>query len=342
MAGIFTPRRLFLVNRLQQQGVALNLEESLTQSYHPLRAALTAFLTLGELGARTYIVSGNTADGRMEGFIQVRERRARPEADVLFIAPSLGGDADARVWRHLLTYACRQAGGRGVERLFARLPQGGEETHLFSQVGFSVFTHEDLFCLDGGRLAKVDPSPGGHIRSCRSGDGIALHQLYAAIAPRLVQQAENVTARGHLCPPEIWPVSGDRQGFVLERDGDILGCLIIRPGRVGHWLYVLLHPRAYDHADDLLAYGLSTLRDASSVPIYCGVREYQGGLRAVLEDVGFVPFASRTLMVKHTAVRVKDPAWKLVSALDKRAEATTPTVSPVNGHQASSSTEPIN
>jgi hypothetical protein len=47
-------------------------------------------------------------------------------------------------------------------------------------------------------------------------------------------------------------------------------------------------------------------------------------------------------MVKHTTVRVADPVRKLVSALEKRAEVTTPTVSPANGHQASSRAEPIN
>ncbi len=330
MAGIFTPRHLFLVNRLQQRGIAFNLEESLTRSYHPLRAALSAYFTVGELGARTYVVSGSTAEGRMEGFVQVRERRARPEADVLFIAPALTGDADSRVWHHLLTHVCRQAGERGIERLFARLPKRDEEIRSFSQAGFSIYTREDLFCLDSGKLAEIDLLSSATIRSCRAEDAIALHQLHAAVAPRLVQRAENVTARGHLCPPEVWPVASDRQGYVLERNGEIVGCLTVRPGCVGHWLYVLLHPQAYDYASDLLAHGLTALRDVPPGPVYCGVREYQGGLRAVLEDVGFDLFASRALMVKHTTVRVTDPVRKLVSALDKRAEVTTPTVSPAN------------
>jgi len=342
MASIFTPRYLFLVNRLQQRGIAFNLEDSLTRSYNPLRAALSAYFTVGELGARTYVVSSSTAEGLMEGFVQMRERRARPEADVLFIAPALAGDADSRVWHHLLTHVCRQAGGHGIERLFVRLPKGGEETHLFSQVGFSIYTREDLFRLNSGKLAEIDPSSSAAIRSCRSEDAVILHQLYAAVAPRLVQQAENVTVRDRLYPPEVWPVTSDRQGYVLERNGEIVGCLSVRPGRIGHWLRVLLHPQAYDHAGDLLAHGLAALRDAPSGPIYCGVREYQGGLRAVLEDVGFDLLVSRALMVKHTTVRIADPVRKLVSALEKRAEVTTPIVSPVNSHQASSNAEPIN
>lgn len=339
MAGIFTPRHFFLINRLQQRGIDLNLEESLTQSYNPLRAALTAYFTVGELGALTYVVGSNTSEGRMEGFIQLRERRARPEADVLFIAPALADDVDPGVWYHLLTHICQQAGGRGVERLFARLPEGGKEVHLFSQVGFSVYTREDLFCLNGDKLTAIEPSPNAAIRPHRPKDAIAVQQLYAAVAPRLVQQAENVIGRRRSCPPDIWPVVGDRQGCVLEKNGEIVGCLTVRSGRIGHWLYVLLHPQAYDQARNLLAYGLAALRDAPPSSIYCGVREYQGGLRAILEDAGFDLLFSRALIIKHTTVRVTDPVRMLAPALDKRAEATTPTVSSANSRRASSNTE---
>lgn len=330
MAGIFTPQHLFLVNRLQQRGIAFNLEESLTQSYNPLRAALTAYFTVGELGALTYVMRGNIGEGRREGFAQVRERRTRPETDVLFMAPALTGEVDSDVWRHLLIYVCQRAGERGIERLFARLPEGGEEVHLFGQVGFSVYTREDVFRLPKDSQAQTGPLSGVTIRPYRSEDVIAVQQLYTAVAPRLVQQAENVTSQRHLCPPDVWPATVGGRGYVLRKKGEIVGCLTVRQGRIGHWLYVLLHPQAYDHAGDMLTHGLATLRDALAGPVYCGVREYQGGLRAVLEDMGFQLFVSRVLMVKHTTVRVTDPIRALRPALDKRAEVTTPAVSPAN------------
>jgi hypothetical protein len=326
MATTFTPRYLFLVNRLQQRGVALNLEESLTQSYSPLRAALAAYFTAGEMGALTYVVSGHTADGQMEGFIQVRERRSRPEADVLFVAPALEDDIDPGVWHHLLTHMCRQAGERGIERIFARLPEGGKEVGLFSQLGFNVYTREDVFCLSYGRRVKVESRQDTAIRPCRSEDAVALQQLYAAVASRLVQQAENATGRYR----PGWPAMMAGQGYVLEKKGEIVGCLVVLSRRLAHWLYVLLHPQAYGHAGDLVAHGLAMLHEAPPGPIYCGVREYQGGLRAVLGDLGFTLFVSRALMVKHTVVRVIDPVRTLVTALDKRAEVTTPTVSSAN------------
>jgi hypothetical protein len=341
MARAFDPRYLFLVSRLQQRGIAFNLEESLTESYNPLRAALTGYFTVGELGALTYVVRARTGDGHVEGFAQIRERRTCPEADVLFMAPALGKDANAEVWQHLLPYICRRAAERGIERLFARPPEGGGEVHLFSQVGFSVYTREDVFRLVGNSRMQSRLSSGVSIRPYLSEDVVAVYQLYTAVTSRLVQMAENVPGQGRLCPQDIWPLTGDRQGYVLEREGEAVGCLTVRPGRVGHWLYVLLHPKAYGYAGDLLAHGLAALADAPSRPVHCGVREYQGGLRAVLEDMGFQPYVSRALMVKHNTVRVIDPVRALRPALDKRAEVTTPTVSQVNGHQATGSPKPI-
>ena len=341
MARDFDPRYLFLVSRLQQRGIAFNLEESLTESYSPLRAALTGYFTVGELGALTYVVRAKVGDGHMEGFAQIRERRTCPEADVLFIAPTLGGDAGVDVWQHLLPYICQRTAARGIERLFARPPEGGEEVHLFSKAGFSVYTREDVFCLTDNSRAEPSLSSDVSIRAYRSEDVVAVHQLYTAVTSRLVQQAENVPGQGRLCPHEVWPVTNDRQGYVLEKGGETVGCLTVRPGRVGHWLYVLLHPQAYGHAVDLLAHGLTMLVDAPPRPVHCGVREYQGGLRAVLEDMGFQPHVSRALMVRHNTVRVTDPVRALRPALDKRAEVTTPTVSQVNGHQATGNPEPI-
>ena len=102
-------------------------------------------------------------------------------------------------------------------------------------------------------------------------------------------------------------------------------------GRVGHWLSILAHPRAYDRVADLLDYGLALLNYYPAYPVYCGVREYQGGVRVPLEERGFELFQSQCHLVRHTMVRVKEPARGLVPALEKRVEAPTTTVSPTEG-----------
>ena len=57
-----------------------------------------------------------------------------------------------------------------------------------------------------------------------------------------------------------------------------------------------------------------------------GGLKYEGGMQAALEERGFDPIDSYSLLVKHTTVRVKEPRRKLVPALEKRVEVT-PTVS---------------
>jgi hypothetical protein len=155
-------------------------------------------------------------------------------------------------------------------------------------------------------------------------DGWGLQELYVALAPRLVQQAENLTAKKWEAVPGPWLRPANREGYVLEDEGEIIGYVRIRQGQTGHWLEMLLHPQAYERANELIVQSLSILPEHPPRPIYCCLRRYQGGLRVPLEAQGFQPFTSQCVMIKHTAVRVKKPALKLVPALEKRAEAATP------------------
>jgi hypothetical protein len=58
------------------------------------------------------------------------------------------------------------------------------------------------------------------------------------------------------------------------------------------------------------------------------VREYQAGVRMPLEDRGFRFLTTYCCLVKHTTVRVTEPARNLVQALEQRAKAQTSAVSP--------------
>ena len=117
------------------------------------------------------------------------------------------------------------------------------------------------------------------------------------------------------------------EGFVLEDQIGISGYGYLMSGRTGHWLTILVHPRAYDDTGKLLDYGLALLNYYPPHPVYCAVREYQGGTQAPLEDRGFRPISHQCHTVKHTTVRVKESARVLVPALEKHAEAPRPTIS---------------
>ena len=307
MIKTFDVRNVPLVNKLQDQGLLLNLEEALTQTYRPLLAALVGWLSLQEAGVSTYVCDEMEGDRQMAGFAQVRLRK-RAEADVVYLAPSLSAAGEATtIWR----------------RLLEKLPEDGLEVAAFQLVGFSNYTQEDIF-----RLAQMPPglpSPEKKtVRPQQPADGWGLQGLYAAIAPRLVQQVENLTAKKWEATLGPWLRPARREGWVLEDKGKVIGYVRIRQGQTGHWLEMLLHPQAYERADELVVQSLSLLAKYPPLPIYCCLRRYQGGLRVPLEAEGFQLFASQCVMIKHTTVRVRKPVLKLIPGLEKRAEAATP------------------
>jgi len=334
----FGLRDFLSVGKIQREGILLGLEEAFTRAYRPLLAALAAYFTANGMGTCTY-VSVNDESGEVEGFVQVRLRRNRPEADVVFISPAFGDEEDvSQVWLRLLKHVCQQVGERGVQRVFARLPEGGPEMGPFRQAGFMVYTREDIFRLTpkqiGERLSNLELYPALRPESVM--DNWALQQLYMAVAPRLVQQAESLAESVTDTQLLEWIGFGQREGYILEDQEEIIGYLQLWRGQVGHWLRIFLHPRACDRVEPLIAHGLACWQRYPPRPLYCAVREYQGGLRGPLEAFGFRFFATQAIVVKHTAVRVQERVPRLVPALEKRIGPTTPIVN--SKHSPSSST----
>jgi hypothetical protein len=59
-------------------------------------------------------------------------------------------------------------------------------------------------------------------------------------------------------------------------------------------------------------------------PIYCGVREYESGVRPALDALGFEPVASELLMARHTTAPARVTVDKLSPALEKGVETAAP------------------
>jgi len=247
------------------------------------------------------------------------------------LTPRLDADEDAHaVWNRLTNHLVATAGEQGIQRVFACAADGSEEMIALLGAGFNVYTREDVF-----RLA-----PRVHLHSARqdavrpeqSTDRWDISRLYRAITPHLVQQAESPvdgTDVECLCGPMAW---SEGEGLVLDGHDGIVGYGHLTSGRVGHWLNILVHSRAYHRAGTLLDYGLALLNHYPPYPVYCAVREYQGGVRALLQERGFDLFSGQCRLVRHTTGRVKEPARGLVPGLEKRVEAPTAMVSPTEGH----------
>ncbi len=302
----------------QTRGAQLDLERAVLWQHTPLQAALAWHWPWSEIGAETFVAAPPAAR-RALGFAQARLRRGRPEADVAFLAPALDADADAvSVWYRLLAECAQALGARGVQRLFAQVPPGNATEQVFATCGFNAYTREDIYRLNfwpaGLRPSKI-------LRRQRLRDGWNLLRLYAQLTPRSVQLAEGMlSAEGQGGKLGDWWDQTRGAGFILDAESELAGAVRVQRGSAAYWLRFWLHPQAQAYSDTLLQGALALLWAAPHRPIYCSVRDYESGMRAPLEAFGFQHLLTRSLLVKHLTVRVQEPAFRLLPALEKRAE----------------------
>lgn len=328
MISLFTLRDLRLLAQMSKEHVSLCPIETLTRPQSPVWAALVSLLPFADGQSLTVVLHEQRGEDKQQlGFLQARQTSDQPTMYIQRVTPLLDRDKDAQVaWNRMISSAVTAAGERGIQRIFCCAGEGSPESAVLSTAGFSVYAREDIYRLAVAPRPQITAPKG--IRPEQSVDRIEIHRLYGAITPHRVQLAESPTGETGAywtCGPMDWRQG---EGFVLEDKGGMVGYGYLMSGRIGHWLHILVHARAYDRANDLLDYGLALLNYYPPLPTYCGVREYQGGMRAPLEDRGFQAFSTQCQLVRHTMVRVKNPARNLVPALEKRVEAPTTTVSP--------------
>lgn len=328
-----SPDDLFAIYRLQKRGIQLDFERAALWHHTPLQAALLAHFPFSPIGAETIVLYPSaTHRASAVGFLQLRGRRGRPEADVVFLAPALDIDDDAvAIWYRLLAEAAHEIGEHGGQRLFAQVSGNNGVEEVFRQAGFAAFAHEDIYCLtefpEGMPLTNC-------LRRQSARDGWNLLRLYTELTPRPVQIAEGMLSpEGQAGKMGDWWDQSRESGFILEIDGELAGAVRVRRGRAAHWLRFGLHPQAQTESDRLLHGALSLLSDAPRHPIYCSVRDYESGISIALEQAGFQRIQTRTLLVKYTTARAKDPLLKLVPSLEKRPEPAASVAHHISAHE---------
>lgn len=307
---------------LAEHGVELDFERVHLSSSSPLTEALVSRVSFGNMGADTFVLYANGRKQRALGVVQARPRKNRPEADITFIAPSLEYDPDAvTTWYRLLSEATNSLGEMGVQRVYVQLPVGHGAEQVFSQAGFSVFTRQDIFLLSAEKIqawaskqthAQNGTSGAAVLRRMRKRDAWNVLRLYSAITPRNVQHAEAMrTTEGVLGKLDDWWENLNGTSYIFERPesgiNSLTGIVRITRGRLGSWARLHLHPDATRYADDIVAEMIASVSKTRARPIYVGVRDYEGGIRAALESAGFEWQMERSHMVKHTTVRVRVP-----------------------------------
>jgi hypothetical protein len=302
--------------------------EALTRPQSTVWIALASLLPFDEGASFTFVLDEERRDGkRLQGFIQARQAAVQSSLYVRCLMPHPDANEDAQaMWSRLTSHLAAVAGECGIERIFACAADGTTELAALLASGFSTYTRERVFSSKSGSYPR--PAAKDGIRPEQSGDREEIGRLYRAVTPHLVQQAESPSEYADvdwLCAPVDW---NQGEGLVLWDRSGIAGYGHLTPGRSGHWLTILVHSRAYDRTAELLDHSLALLDYYPTHPVYCAVREYQGGIVAPLEERGFDLHSVQCRLVRHTTVRVTEPARGLVPALEKRVEAPTTTASP--------------
>ena len=336
--------RLWLLRKLGSKGTPLGLQRALTRPASPFWRELSSYLPVYESNIRTYVVQKDNNGSRMAGVAQICEHPARPEAEIVYLAPALSTHPDVRdLWTRLLGEVCKRAGEQGLLRVFAAVLWGSDEMDVFRQASFVDYAREDILRLDGfGPVRRTFPLSG--VRRLQYGDESRLADLYEQVTPRHVQWAEGQSL------PRSWAEASNQRGFrgeeayVLENEtnGTIAALLHISPGKTGHWLEIARGPDGDSNLDDLLDFALERIANWPTRPVYTAVRAYMGGILPALYARGFEPCAQQAAMMKNTAVWLKDPFQPIIPVVKKQVGPSTPTVTLLNGEVISeSSSHPV-
>ena len=241
------------------------------------------------------------ADGHPIGFLRFLPRRPDGRWVLSSIAASTGVFAPEPVWDALLAYGVRSAGLRNVRRLFARVPIGSPLLESLRRTGWQAYAREAIYRAD--RLS-LQPTTDAEVRPQEPADTWAIHQLYAASAPRKVQEIEALTSHvWHMDPPRHRRRRRRRAGWVIDRSGQVAGHARRTRGAQADMVSVMVATEEADRFGLLLDTSLAGA--GRGRPVYFALRGYQSEFATELAGRGFVELGEQELLVRYTTALAK-------------------------------------
>ena len=245
------------------------------------------------------------ADSQLVGFSRFSPRRPDGRWVVSAIGASTGVYAPEPVWEALLGHSVRAAGLRGVRRLFARVPVGHAIVDTMHVSGWVSYARETVFRAE--RLVAMG-SPSRKLRLQEPADTWAIHQLYAASAPRQVQEFEALTSH-------IWDMDRSRRGlrgiqqtgWLLEENDELAAYARYTRGARAGMIDAVVAPGKAEHLGTLLDGVIGAPRPGRRRPVYCALRSYLMDTQAELTERGFSPIGEQELLIRYTTATARTP-----------------------------------
>ncbi len=278
-----SPSDLWLVRSLKEKGKGFGLVPDNSGVWQRVFLSLI-FFPLAEENLATYVLLGEE-----KGFVQTRKSYGREGVEVIYLAPA---PCYAPVGEPLLNYACWRLGTFGVKKLFVDVPEG--EDGFFRHAGFSVYAREFLYLIDS--LPEGLPEP-GNWQPLSRGDRLAQAKAYQSLTPTPVRQIEGGLGTKKLGFPHTLMV--EQKEMVLKEGGTPIAFLSAWKEGGSSWVRLLLQPGLEAQSTRIVGMALAWAKANFPPPFAFRVRSYEGALAKGLEEWGFPPQKSLSIMVRN-------------------------------------------
>ena len=295
---------IYLLYRLSRQTTCLLDDQAFLSLRSSWLAALLSLLPGGRQQSVTYVLRQAGHGLVHEGFVQLGRSPSPRAGKLLCLSPSLDAPSGhPAIWNKLLAYCVHQAATCGFDRLYADAPDQPLLLQTLATVGFEPFAHQTVWrypARAGTNSGKARSEKACSVQPCRPVDCWDLWQLYRGSTPPPVRPAEGV---GEECGPgerfvqNLGLATGEV--YLMRSAGELTGAFHLLEGPQGSWLRVWTawcQPESRPLRrlfEEILA-----VAQTSTAPLYFASSDYQGGVGALLEELGFVPLVDRIRLVK--------------------------------------------
>lgn len=271
---------------------------------------------------------------RVAGLVRVERESHRDDWTIVELdaIAGLAGAGAGDIRFRLVQQVLREGQKRGAARFHVACADQGGNVELFMQAGFARYGAEKVLHRPAGSPLPEAWSEsrvsGAGIRPARPTDAVVLMQLYAAVTPAPVQRLEGFRIPDWERQGSSWRVPrsslapllrfADIEVHVQESESGpgLAGFIQIGVAREDqpHYLRVMGRPDA--DLTGLIDFGLATIRARTTRSgdrpgehgVIAPVRTYEAPIDRRLEEAGFAPISTLSLLMKETLVRVAEPA----------------------------------